>query len=93
MVELRTQENQLLSALQTIGGNATVEQLIEKTGLQDAAVMRIGLTLQEKNLIAIHAKHQNVVKLTAEGEAYAKSGLPERRLIRAVAALRRGGGP
>ncbi len=87
MVELRQQENQLLSALQAIGGNATVEQLIEKTALQDSAVMRIGLTLAEKNLIAIHAKHQNVVKLTAEGEAYAKEGLPERRLIRAVAAL------
>ena len=87
MVELRTQENQLLSALQAIGGNASVEQLIEKTGLQDAAVMRIGLTLQEKNLIAIHAKHQNIIKLTAEGETYAKNGLPERRLMRAVAAL------
>ncbi len=87
MVELRLQENQLLSALQAIGGNATVEQLIEKTAMQDSAVMRIGLTLAEKNLIAIHAKHQNVVKLTAEGETYAKEGLPERRLIHAVAAL------
>ena len=72
MVELRTQESQLLSALQEIGGEATVEQLMEKTGMQDSAVMRIGLTLQEKNLIAIHAKHQNVVKLTAEGEVYAQ---------------------
>ena len=87
MVELRTQESQLLFALQEIGGEATVEHLMEKTGMQDSAVMRIGLTLQEKNLIAIHAKHQNVVKLTAEGEAYVKNGLPERKLIRAVAAL------
>ena len=87
MVELRTIETQLLSALLGIGGNATVEQLIEKTGLQDAAVMRISLTLQEKNLVAIHAKHQNAIKLTAEGAAYAKSGLPERRLMGAVAAI------
>ncbi len=87
MVELRTQEAQLLSALRVLDGNATVEQLIEKTGLQDAAVMRIGLTLKEKDLITIHAKHQNAIKLTAEGEAYAKSGLPERRLMRAVATL------
>jgi phenylalanyl-tRNA synthetase alpha chain len=87
MVELRTQETQLLSALLAIGGNASVEQLIEKTAMQDAAVMRVGLTLQEKNLISIHAKHQNVVKLTAEGEAYAKDGLPERRLMHAVAEL------
>ncbi len=87
MVELRTQEQQLLCALQAAGGNATVEQLIEKTSLQDAAVMRLGLTLQEKSLITIHAKHQNIIRLTAEGEAYAKKGLPERSLIRAVAAL------
>ncbi len=49
--------------------------------------MRTGLTLQEKNLIKIHAQYQNVIKLTAEGEAYAKNGLPERNLIRAVEAL------
>ena len=49
--------------------------------------MRTALTLQEKNLIAIHAELQNVIKLTPEGEAYAKSGLPERRLIQAVAQL------
>jgi phenylalanyl-tRNA synthetase alpha chain len=87
MIELRTQELQLLTALQTIGGDATVEQIIEKSGLQDSTVMRIGLTLQEKNLISIRAKVQNVVKLTAEGELYAKNGLPERRLIREAAAL------
>jgi len=29
MAELRTQEQQLLSALETLGGNATVDQLIQ----------------------------------------------------------------
>ena len=87
MVELRTQEKQLLCALEAQGGNATVEQLMEKTGLQDAAVMRTGLTLQERSLITIRAKHQSTIKLTAEGEAYAKNGVPERRLMHAVAAL------
>ena len=58
---------------------------MESCDFPDTAVMRIGLTLQEKNLIAIHAEFQNVVKLTAEGELYAKNGLPERRLIHAVA--------
>jgi phenylalanyl-tRNA synthetase alpha chain len=87
MVELRTQEKQLLCALEAQGGEATVEQLMEKTGLQDAAVMRTGLTLQERSLIAIRAKHQSIIKLTAEGEAYAKNGLPERSLMHATAAL------
>src|SRR5208283_3771887 len=87
MVELRTQEQQLLCALETYGGKASVEQLIDACGFPDTAVMRTGLTLQEKNLITIHAEYQNVIKLTDEGEQYAKNGLPERKLIHAVAAL------
>ena len=87
MVELRAQEQQLLTALESIGGKASVDQLIDACGFPDTAVMRTGLTLQEKNLIAIHAQHQNAIKLTAEGEQYAKKGLPERNLIRAVAEL------
>jgi phenylalanyl-tRNA synthetase alpha chain len=90
MAELRTQEQQLLSALESLGGTATVEQLIEACGIQDTAVMRNALTLQEKNFVAIHAKIQNVIKLTSEGETYAKNGLPERKLIQAVAEV--GGG-
>ena len=87
MVELRTQEQQLLSAIESLGGKASVEQLIDACGFPDTAVMRTGLTLQEKNLITIHAEYQNVIKLTGEGEAYAKNGLPERKLIHAVAQL------
>ena len=87
MAELRTQEQQLLSALESLGGKATVEQLIETCGFPDAAVMRNALTLQEKNLLTIRAKIQNIIKLTPEGKTYAKDGLPERRLIQAVAEL------
>jgi len=76
MVELRTQEQQLLSAIQTHGGKASVEQLIDACGFPDTAVMRTGLTLQEKKLITIHAEYQSVIKLTGEGESYAKNGLP-----------------
>ena len=81
MAELRTQEQQLLSALESLGGKATVEQLIQACGIQDTAVMRNALTLQEKNFVAIRAKIQNIIKLTPEGEQYAKDGLPERNLI------------
>ena len=87
MAELRTQEQQLLSALESLGGTATVEQLIQACGIQDTAVMRNALTLQEKNFVAIRAKIQNVIKLTPEGEQYAKAGLPERNLILATAEL------
>ncbi len=87
MAELRTQEQQVLSALELLGGNATVEQLIQACKIQDSAVMRNALALQEKNFIAIKAKIQNIIKLTAEGEQYAKNGLPERNLILATAEL------
>ena len=87
MAELRTQEQQLLSALESLGGTATVEQLIQACGFPDSAVMRNALTLQEKNFLSIHAKIQNIIKLTTEGETYAQNGLPERKLIQAVAEL------
>ena len=87
MVELRTQEQRLLSALGSLGGKASVEQLIDACGFPDTAVMRNALTLQEKNYITIHAEHQNVIKLTPEGQQYAKNGLPERNLILTVAQL------
>lgn len=87
MAELRTQEQQVLSALESLGGTATVEQLIQACGIQDTAVMRNALTLQEKSFVAIRAKIQNIIKLTPEGEEYAKDGLPERRLILATAEL------
>lgn len=87
MVELRAQEQQLLSALESLGGKASVEQLIDACGFPDTAVMRTALTLQEKNLIEIHAQHQNVIKLTVEGEQYAENDLPERKLILTVAQL------
>jgi phenylalanyl-tRNA synthetase alpha chain len=87
MVELRLQEQQLLTALDKLGGSASVEKLVESCGFPDSAVMRSALTMQEKNLLAIQAATQNIIKLTAEGKTYAKSKLPERKLIQAVAEL------
>jgi len=87
MVELRTQEQRLLATLEQLGGKGSVEQLIDICGLPETAVMRTALTLQETNLVAIHAQHQNALKLTVEGEKYAKNGLPERNLILTVAQL------
>jgi phenylalanyl-tRNA synthetase alpha chain len=87
MVELRLQEQQLLTAIDQIGGSASVEKLVESCGFPDAAVMRSALTLQEKNLLTIQAATQNIIKLTAEAKTYVQNGLPERRLIQAVAEL------
>jgi phenylalanyl-tRNA synthetase alpha chain len=84
MVELRENEVKTLSTLAKLGGKASVEQLISKSGLSDAAVMRAALTLQEKKLVQINEKVQTIAKLNAEGKTYAKNGLPERQTIRAL---------
>ena len=86
MVNLRAQELKVLSAIEKLGGKASVEQLISEAKLSDAAVMRTALTLQEKELAKIHAEPQVIVKLGAEGETHAENGLPERLLIKALAA-------
>jgi phenylalanyl-tRNA synthetase alpha chain len=86
-MDLRAHELKILSTLEKLSGKASVEQLITTCKITDAAVMRTALTLQEKNLIAVYAEQQSLIKLTAEGELHAKKGLPERRLIKAVAAL------
>ena len=81
MVDLREHEGKTLAALKKLGGKASVDQLMRETGSPDAAVMRSVLTLQEKGLIQSNEKKQTLAKLTDEGEEYAKSGLPERRLM------------
>lgn len=87
MVELRAQEQQILVLLEKSEAKSSVEELMHQSRFSDAAVMRSALTLQEKNLVTIHAEMQTVIKLTAEGEHYAEHGLPERRLVNAVIAF------
>lgn len=87
MVELRAQEQKILAIVEKLQGKAAVEQLMCESKLTDSAVMRTALTLQEKNLVKIHAELQTIIKLTPEGETHAKNDLPERRLANAVMAL------
>jgi phenylalanyl-tRNA synthetase alpha chain len=84
MVNLRAHELKILSALERLGGKASVEELISEAKLPDAAVMRAALALQEKSLARIHAEPQVIIKLCAEGETHAENGLPERRLVNAL---------
>jgi phenylalanyl-tRNA synthetase alpha chain len=49
--------------------------------------MRAALTLQEKNLVKVHAEEQTIIKLNAEGKTHAENGLPERRLLNALISL------
>jgi phenylalanyl-tRNA synthetase alpha chain len=87
MLELREYEHKTLSAIKSIEGSATVDQLTAKTGLASAAVMRAILALQDKKLVRTQEKKQSVARLSEEGKIYAKSGLPERRVIDAMRRL------
>lgn len=86
-MELRENEIRILAALDKLNGKASVEQIMEQCELQDAAVMRSALILQDNGLAKIHAKALTRIKLTKEGEIHARSGLPERRLTNAILTL------
>ncbi len=87
MTELRENEVRILTALDKLGGKASVEQLMVEVELPDAAIMRGALILKENELLKIHAKPETKLKLTPEGEIHAQNGLPERRLLNAVITL------
>ena len=84
MIELREHEGKTLLAVEKLGGKASVEQIIAESGLTDAAIMRVALTLQERKLVKIHEEKQTIVKLNEEGRFHAKKALPERRLVNAL---------
>lgn len=75
MVDLREHESKTLSTLAKMGGKASVEQLIDRSELPDAAVMRAVMILKEKGLVQIEEKKQTFANLNDEGRTYAKKGL------------------
>jgi phenylalanyl-tRNA synthetase alpha chain len=83
-IDLREHERKTLSTLNKLGGKAPVEQIVDESGLSDSAVMRAATTLQEKKLLKATEKKQTMAALNEEGLAYAREGLPERRMINAL---------
>lgn len=84
MVELRENEQKTLLTLSKLGGKANVNQIIKTSGLAHAAVMRAALKLSKEKLVQLHEQKHTIVTLNKEGKTYAKKGLPERRLIKAL---------
>jgi len=89
MVELRENEQKTLLALQKLNGRARVDQILQKSGLAHAAVMRAALTLAEKKLVRVQEQKHKIIELNEEGKQHAHRGLPERRLINALVELGR----
>lgn len=84
MIELRGNEAAVIKALQSHGGNCSFEELLTSTGQNSAAVTRALTSLLEKEFVKVSESDQVSLRLTEEGAEYAKSGLPERRLLQAV---------
>src|SRR5467141_4299377 len=63
---------------------ASVEDIVQKTGLADAAVARASLTLSDSGLVKEQTTKTTEVFCTEEGHDYLANGLPERRVATVV---------
>ncbi|MDV3104814.1 phenylalanine--tRNA ligase subunit alpha [Thermococcus waiotapuensis] len=82
-MELSYQEKLTLIKLGELR-KAKFEELVEKTGLDQVAVMRSILGLQAKGLAKLHERSERIVVLTETGEEYSKIGLPEWRALKVL---------
>ncbi|MGQ9542973.1 MAG: phenylalanine--tRNA ligase subunit alpha [Candidatus Bathyarchaeia archaeon] len=87
MSTMRENEIRVLSILKDIGGKAHLQEIVEKSGLRDSAVMRAILTLSGRGLVKVREKETVMVRLNQEGTSYAHLGLPEVRLALAVKSM------
>jgi len=86
VVTLHKLEKELLLALKQ-EKKLPVNELVKRTGLSEAAVMRSSLWLSSKNLAKISEERESFVQLGSEGEKFLRDNLPERRLVTAVLKL------
>lgn len=63
---------------------STLHELVGVSGLQEVEVMRALQWLQNKSLVIITEKIQEVVELDTNGKLYATEGLPEKRFLKAL---------
>jgi DNA-binding IclR family transcriptional regulator len=66
VADLRENESKTLLALRDAGGRSTVDQIVQASGLTDAAVMRAALTLGTSGLVAVHEDKRTRISLNDE---------------------------
>ncbi len=79
---LSVQEKKVLRNLEE---KADVAKLAQKSGMDQSAVMRAALSLNERGLITINELKSSIAVLTPEGAVYAREGTPERKMLVALA--------
>ncbi len=82
---LSFQEKKVLLALQELGGRAEIPNLAGHAGLDQSAIMRAVLALSEHGLVEVREKKSSKVVILPEGLEYSRDGLPERRMLVALA--------
>lgn len=78
---LSPEGKKVLLALRELDGKADSREIQEKSELDQSAVMRMALQLEEKNLVKVAEESRQQLFLTQEGKTYAREGLPEKRLL------------
>ncbi len=74
-------ERKVLPVLSSI---SSFEAIISKTGLKDVEVMRALQWLENKGILKIRKELKETVVLGKNGKEYAKSGLPEKKVLHAL---------
>jgi phenylalanyl-tRNA synthetase alpha chain len=82
MMILRKHEYQILSVLQKLGEETTIEKIVINTGFSESLVMRAILSLQEKKLVKLYQEKETIITLTREGRLSASKGLLERIILK-----------
>jgi phenylalanyl-tRNA synthetase alpha chain len=82
---LTLHEKKVLLTLQRLEGRARVMDIAQRAGVDQATVMRAALALTRHGLAEMHEEKFSRAALTREGREYAREGLPERRMLVALA--------
>ncbi len=82
---LTSHEKKVLFTLQRLEGKAEVTDIAKQAGLDQATVMRATLALIKHSLAEMREEKFSTAALTQEGLEYARDGLPERRMLVALA--------
>ncbi|MEM2192481.1 MAG: phenylalanine--tRNA ligase subunit alpha [Candidatus Hadarchaeales archaeon] len=90
MQEISPHEKKILEALERCGGKESVAAISAAASMDQSAAMRAILSLKEKGMVNVAERLVKKISLTEEGQRYVKDGLPERRMLKALASV--GGG-
>ncbi|MFH1821081.1 MAG: hypothetical protein ABH852_01385, partial [Methanobacteriota archaeon] len=85
MEKMGFQEKKIMLALTQMEVKPTVDKITQQTNLDQATVMRAALNLSENGFVELIEEKSLEIKLTSEGRDYVRDGLPERRMLVALA--------